>query len=100
MDANYMLACGIVWCKAADPEAGWELIEALNSSDPRLRTLAQTLLLENGQKSMCLLEDALASGKVSPEAAGPCMAEILQRQHARRRDGLSTRPHTFDASLC
>ena len=34
MDFNYMLACGIVWSKTADPDAGWELVEALSSPDP------------------------------------------------------------------
>jgi len=39
MDVNYTLACGIVWRKTADPEAGWELVAALKSSDPSpLRT--------------------------------------------------------------
>jgi hypothetical protein len=33
MDANYVLACGIVWRKTADPEAGWELAQALESPD-------------------------------------------------------------------
>jgi hypothetical protein len=36
VDANYMLACGIVWRKTADPDAGWELVEALASPDPEL----------------------------------------------------------------
>ncbi len=83
MDANYMLACGIVWGKAADPEAGWELVEALKSADPDLRALAQTLLLQNGEESMHLLESALTSGAVSPETAGPCMVAILRSQNGR-----------------
>jgi hypothetical protein len=84
MDANFMLACGFLWQKTADPEAGWELVEALESPDPRLRLLAQTLLVENGQDSMRLLEDAVATGIVSPQVAGPCMAEILRSGQARR----------------
>jgi hypothetical protein len=78
MDANYMLACGIVWRKTADLEAGWELVEALESPDPSLRLLAQSLLVENGESSMDLLEGAVATGIVSPQAAGWCMAEILR----------------------
>ena len=78
MDASYMLACGIVWRKTADPEAGWELVEALESPDPCLRLLAQGLLVENGEDSMDLLEGAVAQGIVSPDVAGPCMAEILR----------------------
>jgi hypothetical protein len=37
MDADYMMACGIVWRKTADPDAGRELVEALASPDPELR---------------------------------------------------------------
>ena len=83
MDANYVLACGIVWRKTGDPEAGWELAEALKSPEPRLRLLAQNLLIENGEVSMDLLEDAVVQGIVSPEGAGPCMAEILRRRQAQ-----------------
>lgn len=78
MNPDYMLACGIVWRKTADPEAGLELVEGLESGDPGLRLLAQMLLIESGEHSMGLLESALAAGVVSPDAAGPCLAEILR----------------------
>jgi hypothetical protein len=78
MDPAYILACGIVWRKTSDPEAGWELIEGLESSDACVRLLARDFLVENCESSMGLLESAVATGRVSPEAAGPCMAEILQ----------------------
>lgn len=99
MDTNYMLACGIVWRKTADPEAGWELVEGLASRDPRLRLLAQTLLVENGEDSMCLLESAVAAGVVSPDAAGPCMAEILRSGQARQTGGNPIKQHSVDVSL-
>jgi hypothetical protein len=100
MNPDYMLACGIVWCKAADPEAGWELIEGLKCNDPCIRSLAQTLLLENGEKSMHLLEFSLTNGEVSPEIAGPCIAEILRLQLRKRADATATRTPMFDVSLC
>jgi hypothetical protein len=100
MDTNYMLACGIVWRKTADPEAGWELVEALESPDPRLRLLAQNLLVENGEDSMDLLESAVTSGMISPEVAGPCMAEILQSERARQARGQTSKQHLVDVSLC
>ncbi len=100
MDANYMLACGIVWRKDADPEAGWELVEGLQSTDPQVRVLAHALLLENGAESMHLLESALSSGAVTPEVAGPCMVEILRSEHARKAGKLPPRPKMFDTSLC
>jgi hypothetical protein len=85
MDTNYMLACEFAWRNNADPDAGWELVQALASPDPRLRVLAQHLLVENGQRSMALLESAVESGFVSPKLAGPCMAHILQNNRIKRR---------------
>jgi HEAT repeat protein len=84
MNRDYMLACGILWHKACDPEAGWELIEGLNSSDPEVRSIARRLLLENGDESMRLLECALATGEVSLDAACSCMAEILRVGEGRQ----------------
>jgi hypothetical protein len=84
MNADYMLACGVVWRKTADPEAGWELVEGLESRDPALRVLAQTLLVESGEISMGLLEEGLATGVVNSDRAGPCMAEILRIRNARQ----------------
>jgi hypothetical protein len=92
MNASYMLACGIVWRKTADPEAGWELVEALESPDPRLRFLAQSLLVENGEHSMDLLESAVATGIVSPQVAGPCMTEILRGGQSTPAGGQAIRP--------
>jgi len=81
LDAVYMLACGIVWAKTADPEAGWDLLDGLTSGDPGVRLLAQTLLVKSGESSMGLLESAVAEGILDPKIAGPCMAEILRIQH-------------------
>ena len=97
MNADYMLTCGIVWCKATDPEAGWELLEGLKCVDPNVRLLAQTLLLESGEKSVRLLECALMNGEVTPEIAGPCIAEILRIQLMKRSDITATRKPMFNA---
>lgn len=80
MDVEYMLACGIIWRKTADPVAGWELIEGLESKDPCIRQIAKTILVECGEPSMDLLESAVAAGSVNPDSAGDCMAEILRSQ--------------------
>ena len=77
MDVDYMLACGIIWRKTADPVAGWELIEGLESQDPHVRQIAQTILVECGEPSLSLLESAIATGTVTLDSAGACMAEIL-----------------------
>lgn len=100
MDANYMLACGIVWRKTADPEAGWELVEALQSPDARLRSLAQSFLVETGEDSMDLLEGAVAGGILSPEVAGPCMAEILSNGRARQTPRKAVKKHLGNALIC
>ena len=78
MDANYMLACGIVWRKTADPDAGWRLVEALASPDPELRQFARDMLVQRRDNAMTLLEDAISAGVLTPEMAGPCMVELLR----------------------
>ena len=84
-----MLACGIVWQKTADPEAGLELLEGLKSPDVDIRTLAQAFLVEGADASIGLLEDALSDGAVSPEAVSACMTEILRN---RQRNRTKTQP--------
>ncbi len=100
MNSDYMIACGIVWRKTADPEAGRELIEALESPDRQVRALAQALLIDGAEESMCLLENALAEGVVSPEAAGPCMAEILRSGQAKRTGEEPSKRLFSDLSVC
>jgi len=99
MNTDYVLACGIVWRRTGDPEAGWDLVDGLRSRDPEVRVLAQTLLVETGESSMKLLESALAVGIVDPEVAGPCMAEILRIRHAKPVTGQRILEHCGDASL-
>ena len=85
MNSDYVLACGIVWRKTQDPDAGWQLIEALQSVDPKERVVARAVLVDAGEGAFSLLEEALGTGVVSPEAAGACIAEILRAQAAERR---------------
>lgn len=80
MQVDYIVACGVAWRKTADPVAGVELIEGLQSEDHEVRLLAQSLLAESGEISMNLLEAAVAIGAVNPDFAGPCMATILRSQ--------------------
>lgn len=90
MDAQYMLACGIVWRKTADPDAGWELVEALTSPDPELRLLARDMLIQRRDDAMALLEDAIGAGVLTPEVAGPCMVELLRAAMSDPSDFLVT----------
>jgi hypothetical protein len=100
MDPVYIVACGIVWQKTADPDAGWELVEGLESSDPCLRLLAHSLLVENGKQSMDLLESAVATGSVSPQVVGPLMAEILRSGETRPIGGEAVKQHLGDVWVC
>ena len=81
MKIDYIVACGVAWRKTADPVAGWELVEGLQSEDQEVSLLAETLLSESGEASMSLLENAVATGAINPERAGPCMAAILRSQN-------------------
>ena len=89
MDANYMLACGIVWSKTADPDAGWELVEALASPDPELRLFARDMLVHRRDNAMALLEDAVGAGVLTPEVAGPCILELLRAGRTGSSDFLA-----------
>lgn len=100
MNANYMLACGIVWQKTADPEAGLELLEGLKSPDVDIRMLAQAFLVEGADASMGLLEDALSDGAVSPEAAGVCMVEILRKRQSKETNLEPSAALRSDSWLC
>ena len=100
MDANYVLACWIVWYKTAAADAGWELIDALRSPDPCVRLLAQTLLAEAGEESMRLLESAVMSGVLGSQIAVPCMAEILLGLQARQTNGQTTQEWSTARSVC
>lgn len=99
MNTDSLLACGVVWRKTADPEAGWDLVDGLKSIDPEVRVLAHTLLVESGDSSMALLESALAVGIVDPDVAGPCMAEILRIRQAKPVTGQRNLEHCGDATL-
>ena len=78
MAADYVLACGIVWRKTQDPEAGWGLVEALESVEPKERLFARAVLVDAGETAISLLEEALSTGAVRSETAAACIAEILR----------------------
>jgi hypothetical protein len=90
MECEELLECGVLWRNTADPEAGWELIRGLQSFDPGLRSIAHVLLVENGQRSIPLLENALAAGFLSPCIAVQCIAEILREQIRQERRQTAT----------
>jgi len=61
MNPDYLLTCAIVCRKSADPEAGLELLEALDSPDPNERALSRALLIDGEKYSMWLLEERSCS---------------------------------------
>lgn len=80
MDETFIIACGVVWRKTADPEAGWSLVAALDSPDPSIRSLAEAMLSAGADDSLALLEAAVAAGVLSPEKAAPCISQLLQAE--------------------
>ena len=100
MNPDYVIACGLVWRKTGDPEAGWELIEALESADPSVRAVARLLLVDQGEDSLLLLEDALVTGTLKPATASECMAEIMRNRQMPKPAREITSRHLFDVLLC
>ena len=100
MNLDYVIACGLVWRKTGDPEAGWELIEALESADPSVRAVARLLLVDKGEDSLLLLEDALVTGAINRATASGCMAEIMRNRQTPQVSRQITSRHLFDVLLC
>ena len=51
MDATDLLLFGFVWAQTRRQEAGLELVRALESDDPELQAIAQTMLEQAGECS-------------------------------------------------
>ena len=77
---EYIVACGVVWQREFDREAGEELTRALADTDLQLRLLAGELLLCGGDRSLQLLEVAIQDGTLTPMDAAPCMAALVARR--------------------
>jgi len=80
MDETFILACGVVWHKTADPEAGWSLVAALDSPESSIRSLAEAILAGGSEESLALLEAAVQAGVLSPERAAPCISQLLEAE--------------------
>jgi hypothetical protein len=44
VDAFYLFGCMTLWRKTGNVQAGWELIHALASPDPEIRSMAEAVL--------------------------------------------------------
>lgn len=40
MDSNYVLLCGVMWCRFGQQDARKELLRAVHSGDPDMKALA------------------------------------------------------------
>lgn len=80
MGVGYLMACGIVWSKSADRDAGLVLINALGDMDPELRILAHQLLVSAGEISIPLVESAIAIGTLDAADGSQCLLELLARK--------------------
>ncbi len=74
-----MLACGIVWSKTADPDAGWELVKALASPDPELRQFTRDMLMHRRDNAMHSLRALLAQAFSLPKWRDPASSNCFER---------------------
>jgi len=66
----YLLYCGLRWHQHADTGAGWELIQALKSCDPRARLIAGSLLAKTEDVRVLARDMRRAAnhaGRMAPE---------------------------------
>jgi hypothetical protein len=66
MNLNDVLFCGLIWAQFRRVEAGLQLLDAAESSDPELKSLAEAMLDQAGLCSDELLSEAVQSQKDSP----------------------------------
>lgn len=90
MNTAYLLACGIVWCKGGDDDAGWELLQALRSPDVSVRLIAASLLADAGYRSARLIETALSNGDLTCEEAAPCLLRLQNSSRGGERSPVTT----------
>jgi len=60
MDATDVILCGLVWAQFRQPEAGLELVRAIESADPEPQSLAEVMLEQAGLCSEEVVKDAIA----------------------------------------
>ena len=66
MNANDILFCGLVWAQFRKPEAAWELLDAAESQDPEIKSLAEAMLDQSGLCSRELLDEAITGDQDTP----------------------------------
>ncbi len=69
LDPLYLFHCGLQWHGQTDTGAGWELIRALRSVDPRTRLIAGSLLAKTEDVRVLARDMRRASNRVNRMAA-------------------------------
>lgn len=65
MYGEHLLACGTLWARFGDVQAGRELVRAMDSTDESVRILARILLQQADHASKELIAEALAQGEIA-----------------------------------
>ena len=60
MDATDVVLMGLVWAQFRRPEAGLQLVQAIDSDDPEIVSLAAAMLEQDGLCSKELVNSAIA----------------------------------------
>lgn len=58
-----ILSAGLTWRRARLRSAGHTLVSALSSEDENVQTMAGMMLVQAGERSIPLLEEAIAAGR-------------------------------------
>jgi len=63
MDGNYVLLCGVMWCRFGQQEAGKELLRATNFVDTDMKALAWAMLAKGARRLRDLERRAQTSSR-------------------------------------
>ena len=50
MDSNYVILCGVMWCRFGQQDAGRALLRAGDSTDPDVRAFAWAMLAKGARR--------------------------------------------------
>jgi CRP/FNR family cyclic AMP-dependent transcriptional regulator len=76
LDPLYLFHCGLSWHQMTDTGAGWELIHALKSTDPRARMIAGTLLAKTEDVRVLARDMRKAANRVNRMAVEQARTSI------------------------
>lgn len=98
MDATDIVLLGLVWAQFRRPEAGIQLIDAIESDDPEIVSLAAAMLEQEGLCSKELVNEAMSRCSHSSNLEhGSTLAfrETLHKRSPAISGGCRQHPHSF-----